>query len=323
VANHVEVVELLKDNGKCIGATVKDTLTGSIFDIKAKTVIVTAGPWADLLSRKDSVRNKPRLRLTKGVHIVYRGQISDKAFLLQTAKDKRIFFIIPFDGNSLIGTTDTDYEGKPEDVKVEPADVNYLLKEASRIFPQMEFKKEQIITTFAGLRPLVFERGSPSKISRKHSIEKTFSGVWYVLGGKYTTYRAIAKECVQKILPVQSKQLPPDTHHPLYGSGVVEVDIKQLSKRYEMPSEIVAHLISVYGNKYSDVLKLIDQDASLRGKICTCSLTIRAQVFYSCKVEMARNFDDVFNRRLQLQYNDCSSNQCRKTIEDILKSYAF
>ena len=322
VANHAEVLEFLKDNGKCIGVEAKDALTGHIFHVKAKTVVVTAGPWSDVLLHKDYTRNTSRLRPTKGVHILYKGQISNQAFLLQTASDKRVFFVIPFKGHSLIGTTDTDYDSKPDEVKVEQKDVDYLLKEAARVFPQIDFKKENIITSFAGLRPLVFDKGHPSQISRQHSTEKTFSGIWYVLGGKYTTYRAMAKECVQRVLPALKHKLPQDTEHPLYGSGQVNADIKQVALRFSLPPETIAYLIKFYGSRYWDVLKLIDDDSSLRSKLCSCSLAIRAQVAYACKVEMAKTFEDIFSRRLQLQYNDCSTQECRKSIEDVLKSYA-
>lgn len=335
VANHVEVLEFLKENGRCTGVRAKDTLTAQTFCVMADTVVVTVGPWSDVLLHKDYAKNKPRLRPTKGVHILYRGQISRHAFLLQSSCDQRVFFVIPFKGHSLIGTTDTDDQGNPDDVKVEEDDVSYLLKEASRVFPQITFQKENIITTFAGLRPLVHESGHPSKISRKHVIEKTFSGVWYVLGGKYTTYRAIAKECVQKILPNLSHRLPLDMDYPLYGStlrqaqgaagsplsGELEHDMKHVALRFGVETEVVGYLMGLYGSRYLDVLKLLETDASLRARLCTCTSAIRAQVVYARQIEMARSVDDVFLRRLQLQYNDCPSCQCRKNIEDIFKTY--
>ncbi len=321
VANHAEVVEFLKENGKCTGVKARDVLTGKSFEVRAKTIVVTAGPWSDILLRKDSKKRGSRLRATKGVHILYKGQIFNQAFLIQSYSDKRIFFVIPFRGHSLIGTTDTDYGGSPDDVKPEQDEINYLFKEASRVFPQIVFKKENIITTFAGLRPLVHEKGSPSKISRKHSIEKSLAGIWYVLGGKYTTYRAIAKECVQKILPNLASKLPDDLKHPLYGSGEVKIDIRQVALRFGVSPEVVTYLIGFYGIRYWDVLKLIDEDSSLRVKLCECSLNIRAQVAYAVRVEMAQTFEDVFTRRLQLQYNDCSTKHCHKSVEEVFKTY--
>ena len=320
VANHGEVTEFLKDNGKCNGARVKDSLTGKTFDVMARTVVVTAGPWSDELLSKDSKNNRARLRPTKGVHVLYRGQVSDKAFLIQSS-DKRVFFIIPFRGHSLIGTTDTDYKGSPDKVSVGQEDIEYLLTEAGRVFPQMVFTADNIITSFAGLRPLVDEKKIPGKISRKHTVDRTFSGIWYVLGGKYTTYRAIARECVQKILPALSRKLPDETTHPLYGSGDVKVDVKQVAARFGVSSETVNYLIGFYGVRYWDVLRLIDDDSSLRVKLCECSPAIRAQAAYAVKTEMACNVDDVYERRLQLQYSDCLSHHCRRSIEDVISTY--
>lgn len=322
VANHVEVVDFIKENTKCTGVNAKDSLTGHLFQVRAKNIISTVGPWTDQLLHKDYAKNKPKLRLTKGIHIVYRGQISDKAFLLQSSSDRRIFFVIPFKGNTLIGTTDTDYENNVDQVQVTREDISYLLKESARVFPQIDFKEENIITTFAGLRPLVFERGSVSKVSRKHAIEKTFSGLWYVAGGKYTTYRAIAKECIEKVFPNLSQKLPTDLDYPLYGSAPVSLDIKQTASYFGVDRETVNYLISFYGSRYWDVLKLIDEDHSLRARLCVCSKAIRAQVVYAIKSEMAKTFDDIFIRRLELHYNDCQTHACRKSVEDVLKSYA-
>lgn len=321
VANHVEVIDFIKENTKCIGVNAKDTLTGHLFQVRAKQIISTVGPWTDQLLHKDYSKNKPRLRLTKGIHIVYRGQISDKAFLLQSVSDRRVFFVIPFKGNTLIGTTDTDYEENLDRVEVTKADISYLLKESARVFPKIDFKEENIITTFAGLRPLVFEKGSVSTVSRKHRIEKTFSGLWYVAGGKYTTYRAIAKECVERLFPNLSQKLQADNDYPLYGSATVSLDIKQTASYFGVDRDTVSYLIGFYGARYWDVLKLIDDDHSLRARLCTCSKAIRAQVAYSCKVEMAKTFDDVYTHRLELHYNDCQTRQCRKSVEDVFKSH--
>ena len=167
-ANYAQVEGFIKDDHqRAIGVRARDVLSGQQMDIFASRIIVTAGPWSDELIQKDVPLSVKRLRPTKGVHIVYQGEISSSAFLLQSRQDKRIFFVIPFKGNSLIGTTDTDYHQGPDSVKVEEADIQYLLQEASRVFPNINFDTSKIITTFAGLRPLVAEKGDPSKISRK------------------------------------------------------------------------------------------------------------------------------------------------------------
>jgi glycerol-3-phosphate dehydrogenase len=322
VINYVEAVEFIKENGRTIGVRVRDVISGDSMDVMAQKIVVAGGPWADRLRSKDTPKTLPRLRTTKGVHIVYQSSslnIQDSAFLLQSKKDKRIFFMIPFKGNFLIGTTDTDYEQSPDGVKVEDKDIDYLLTQAQAYFPSIKFVQEEIITTFAGLRPLVHEQGSPSKVSRKHVLERNFSGVYYVMGGKYTTYRAIALECVASILPERARQLPRSENYTLFGLPSTPVDLKSIARRFSVDADVVAHLVSMYGSRFEDVLNLTKADPSLKAKICTCSPTIRAQVLYAIETEMAARVDDIYDRRLSLSYTVCPTRQCRNVIEEILK----
>jgi glycerol-3-phosphate dehydrogenase len=321
LANYVEVEDFLKANGRCFGVRARDLHSGKVFEVRSDRVIVTAGPWAQELLRKDTLRNRTKLRLTKGVHIVYRHNIGEKAFLLQSSKDKRVFFMIPFHGQTLIGTTDTDHVGSPDRVEVEQKDIDYLLKEAARSFPGIEFSQDKIISSFVGLRPLVYEEGSPSKVSRKHLIQKTFSGIWFMVGGKYTTYRAMAMEAVDKIFARSPFSSSHGQDHPLYGSGKIEDNIQAISQRYHVSAETISYLRGLYGTRYTDVLAMTEMDHSLRAKLCSCSLAIRAQVAYACRVESARTMEDVYYRRLQLQYNDCPTRQCLRSIQDMYAAY--
>ena len=166
----------------------------------------------------------PLVRTTKGIHVVCQGKLSDHALIIPTSQDKRVLFVIPWMGNSLLGTTDTDYTADPDRVAADQEDIDYLFRELCRVFPpegreaQEIFKKEKIITIFAGLRPLVHKQGAPARISRNHVIKEAYSGIIYVMGGEYTTYRKIAEDCLKRI--VRSKPLV-DTRvgFPVYGSG--------------------------------------------------------------------------------------------------------
>lgn len=318
-ANHVEVTGFLKNNGRTVGARVQDARAGTSFDVLARQVVVAAGPWSDMVLHKDTPRAKPCLRGTKGAHVVYRGRLSDRALLVPTRTGKRVIFIIPFKGNTLIGTTDTDYADSPDDVRCDEDDVAYLLGEASRVLSGRTLQKDNVIMTFAGIRPLVHDRGTPSQVSRRHVIKRALSGVYYVLGGKYTTYRAIARECVAKVLPEAGPRLVTGDRHPLYGSpGQGQEDAKAAAGQYSVGTDTVEHLMGVYGSRFADVLALTGEDPSLKGKLCSCSPAIRAQVVYSIKVEMARTVEDVFDRRLGLIYTDCPTRQCRAAIEEML-----
>lgn len=318
--NHLEAVDFFKENGRAVGAVLRDRLSGQMSEVRADTIIVAAGPWSDDLREKDNPQAPRHLRPTKGVHLVCRGSIGRDAFLLQNPKDNRIFFMIPFKNNVLIGTTDTDYKGSPDDIRVEEADVEYLLSQSKTYFPGLPLGRQDIIATFAGLRPLVEEPGAPSKISRKHVIERTYSGIHYVMGGKYTTYRAIALECLGRALPQLRRRLPYEENYELFGSNLGQVDVKAAALRFGVAAQLVDSLTAVYGSRYADVLALIEKDASLKNPICSCSDVIRAQVLYAMRTEQACTVEDIFERRLDLQYNFCPTRQCRATIEEMLHS---
>ena len=320
VANYVEVKDFIKDNNqRAIGVKAQDRLSGHLMDIFASKIIVTAGPWSDDLIEKDVPHSVKRLRPTKGVHIVYRGAISEHAFLLQSRQDRRVFFVIPFKGNSLIGTTDTDYNQGPDRVQVEESDIQYLLQEAGRVFPNINFDTSKIITTFAGLRPLVADKGDPSRISRKHAIESNFSGIYFVMGGKYTTYRAIAEEAIIKALPHLASKMPYGGQYALYGSGGSNEELKILSQRFEVPIELIRYLQGIYGSRFGDVLDIAQGNKKFKEQICSCSPAIAAQVVYAQEVEMAQTVEDVMDRRLGLAYLDCPTQNCCRMIDGMKK----
>jgi len=197
--NHVEVEDFIKEKGRTVGVRAYDVLGKEAFEVRAKKIVCAAGPWTNLLLDKEEGKRPLGIRTTKGVHLICRGQISQKAVLLQVKKGKRIFFVIPWKGDTLIGTTDTDFQGNPDDVRVEEEDIAYLLNELKNFFPENTFSRTNIISSFAGLRPLVYQKGNPSKISRKHGIQTSDSGVIYVMGGKFTTYRKIAEDVMRFI----------------------------------------------------------------------------------------------------------------------------
>jgi len=321
VANYVEVESFIKDKDqRAVGVKALDHISGQRMDIFASKIMVAAGPWSDQLIEKEVPHSIKRLRPTKGVHIVYRGEISPSAFLLQSRQDKRIFFVIPFKGNSLIGTTDTDYHQDLDHVQVEEEDIKYLLQEAGRVFPNIIFDRSKIIKTFAGVRPLVADTGDPSRISRKHAVDMHASGIYFVMGGKYTTYRAIAQEAVLKALPGLASKLPYGGQYALYGSGGSNEELKILSQRYEVPLDLIRYLQGIYGSRFGDVLNIARGRDQLKARICSCSPAIGAQVIYARDVEMAQNTEDIIERRLGLAYLDCPTQDCRRSVTEILKN---
>lgn len=317
VANYVEVKSFLKKDGKAVGVIAFNLIDEREFEVHASAVVCAVGPWTNVLMRKEEGNVAPLVRTTKGIHVVCPGKISDHALLIPTARDKRVLFIIPWMDNSLIGTTDTDYEGPADEVGADQEDIDYLFRELRRVFPESTFRKESIVTIFAGLRPLVFSPGAPAKVSRRHVIKESYSGVFYVMGGKYTTYRKIAEDCLRAVLPSR-KLVDTRESFPLFGSGKISGSAEDAAKQYGCHLDIVRNLMGLYGVRYKDVLTLITENPALRESLCPCSSAIKAQVVYAIKAEMAVKEEDVTKRRLSLIYRPCQSGQCAKEIHRLM-----
>ncbi|MBX7121062.1 MAG: glycerol-3-phosphate dehydrogenase/oxidase [Opitutaceae bacterium] len=175
---------------------IRDERDGREFETRARTIVNATGPWAQGLAHSGVA-----LRLSKGIHIVVdraRLPITDAVVITE---GKRILFVIPWGERLIIGTTDTDYRGDPESVETDPEDIAYVLKALNSAFPTLHLQEDEIISTWAGLRPLIANPdGSPSDISRAHQILSPEPAWWDVAGGKLTTYRLMAEQTVDKLL---------------------------------------------------------------------------------------------------------------------------
>jgi glycerol-3-phosphate dehydrogenase len=310
-ANHIEVKSLIKENGKTVGVKAFDTITHKDLVIRAKKVVCALGPWTNSFVEAHQEELKNKVRTTKGVHILVRGKVSEHAILLQADEDQRIVFIIPWMGGSLIGTTDTDYNENADEVKPKEQDVNYLLMHVRRFFPHASFDKSNVITSFAGLRPLVYQKGHPSSVSRKHVIEESPSGVVYVMGGKYTTYRKIAEDALKVVM---KENIESTENYPLFGAGEISESAQTLAVNYDMSVSTIEYLMGTYGVRYKNILSLIANDSSLKERVCDCSLAIKAQIIYAIENELAVTVDDI-SRRLNLVYTYCPTKSCLRMIE--------
>jgi glycerol-3-phosphate dehydrogenase len=299
-------VEKIEESEAGLTVSAKDMLTEAASAFRAKVLINAAGPWIDRVRQAGDIDKRKIIYPTKGTHLVL-PKLSDQA-LFVTSRDGRMFFIIPFGACSLIGTTDTKYNGDLDEVHAGEEDVDYLLKESRRILPKMNLTKEAILYTYAGIRPLAFSGGSESKISRKHRVikEGRTGRIITIAGGKLTTYRNMAKDAVNAACRVMGNRTQCVTDKkPLPGGLPVEYAeylreaVPELAARHKVAPELARHLIGFYGSRAEKVLMLASSE-HLGREISTESRDIEAQVLYSVLEEGARTLTDVVLRRMHL-----------------------
>ena len=242
----------------------------------------------------------PITRPTKGVHVVYRKLPHTRAILLSAHKDKRFFFIIPWRGVTLIGTTDTDHAGSADEVYASGDDVEYLLEETRRVFPHEHIDRNGIITTYAGLRPLVNTQGiAPWHVSREHMIKKSASGLISVVGGTYTTYRHLAEEVVDMVLsniPVRNfkKCVTHEIGLSSPVSGEEDLDLHKLIERavkYEMANSLTDLLVRrlQFATTPSLGLDRLEECGRIMGEFLNWSSAQRESEMRLYKEEMRKN----------------------------------
>lgn len=195
VANYVRLVDAHRQ-GDIWHCEIRHELSGRTATVRARSVVNATGPWAEAVPH-----SAVKLRLSKGIHIVVdRSRLATREAVVIT-EGKRLLFVLPWGERTIVGTTDTDYEGAPEAVRVQPEDVHYVLQTVARFFPGVGLQPKDVISSWAGLRPLVANPdGTPSDVSREHQILSPEPGWWDITGGKLTTYRLMAEQAGDRLV---------------------------------------------------------------------------------------------------------------------------
>ncbi len=224
--NYAEVTSLLFERGRVSGASARDRFSQAVFEVRAKSVVNATGPWTDAISRIESPSSRAAVLGTKGVHIAVPAErVGNRAAITMLAHaDQRVMFVLPGATHTIIGTTDTHTDERPDQVRATRADVTYLLDAANAYFPEAKLTSDDVVCAWAGIRPLIASgnSGDPAGASREHAITVGARGVIAVTGGKLTTYRSMSEEVVDR---VQSYLAVPRTlsntaARPLPGSAV-------------------------------------------------------------------------------------------------------
>ena len=316
--NHARVVDFLREGDHVVGARVRDITADRTLQIRARFTVVATGPWLDRTIAPLRQKSDPLLRLTKGVHLVTRGAVQ-QAHVLFAKSDGRLFFVVPWRDATIVGTTDTDYDGDPGQVAATEEDVRYLQEEARRAFPSAPF--DEIYFTWAGVRALVREEGvSEGEVSRKHALfdhakREGLDGVLSVVGGKITAYRAIAEEVVDAASRRLSRFTPSRTADDAL-PGARAVDLAALPGDVPLAAATRAHLTSIYGSRARELLDLARADPSVASPLCPHHHGIEAEVVHAVQSEWAQSLGDVLLRRNALGLSECQALDCLERVAD-------
>ena len=304
--NYAEVTGLVRSNQAVEGAEVRDRLGGGCCQVRARMVANVAGPWADSIDVLSGAEDEIALRRSKGIHIITRPLVRRHAVVAMTSQGRHSF-LIPWRGHCLIGTTDTEYKGQPDELSVLDADVNGFLAEINGAFPSAGLKPEDVLYRYVGVRPLVEQESEVYNASRKYEIvdhhKKGPTGYITALGGKYTTSRNLASQATDKILARLGKpKTACSTQDQLLPGGVPgtfsEYERQSCAQGGNLiDKDALRNLIWTYGARHTQVLDLVKQDASLGQRIREDRLEILAEVAFSIQNEMALTLCDVLTRR--------------------------
>lgn len=305
IANHARMEEYLWEGQRIAGARVRDTLTGKVYEIRAKYTVNAGGPWIDQINGAQLRNYKPQMRLTKGIHLLV-PKIVNHAIVLLAQSDGRLFFAVPYRGYTLIGTTDTDYHGDLDDIRANREEVAYLLAETKRVFPSLP--TEEIYYTTAGVRPLVRAEGkSEGATSRKHKIvdhrKDGVDGLLSLPGGKITSQRFFAEETVDLIAKRLGVRKPSTTKTtPFYGGAIKDVAaftqyVVDTYKPAGISEEHIKRLVGIYGTQAEAILKMAAERPELAQPVTAGSTVLAAEVVYAVEHEMALTTSDFMLRR--------------------------
>ncbi|WP_340199492.1 glycerol-3-phosphate dehydrogenase/oxidase [Ascidiimonas sp. W6] len=330
--NYTKVTNFVYENESVAGLKVKDALTGEAYEIKSKYVISAAGPWVDELREVNNSKKGKQLHLTKGVHLVFPYEkLPVKQSVYFDIPDGRMMFAIPRGKITYVGTTDTNYNENKDNVQVDLADAIYLISAVNNMFPDINLEMEDIISTWAGLRPLIHEEGkSASELSRKDEIFTSDTGLISIAGGKLTGYRKMAERVVNRVAKKLEEDYEIETKKcftdeiPLIGNDGftsykdVKIYIKDLYSRMREDGfeEYDAwFLVSNYGKQSETILAIY---ATLVGGSIHERLA-RAEYRFGVAYEQVRYPMDFFIRRTGRLYFDIDG--LRNLLEPILKEH--
>ena len=315
VLNHASVVALGADDTHTRTVTVVDEETGTQLVAHARMVVNAAGPWSDSVTQLAvPTMVNTTVRPSKGAHIlVPRHRIGNRGAITITSPiDGRVMFVLPAGPTgaeyTIIGTTESEYEGPPDEVRATTTDIEYILRTTNALFPAARLGVRDVINAWAGIRPLVpSSQPDPGKVSREHSITFVAPGVIAVRGGKLTTYRDMAAQTVRLAARHMSRRGERQARTdltPLPGGSLPDSVENEIARASQETADlrVAEHLVRSYGSEWQDVWRYATSDPCLRESIVPELPYLMAEVRFAVEREMARTIADVLVRRTHVAF---------------------
>ncbi len=315
VISYAEVTDLERDEERVTGVRFRDHLDGRTGAIKGRVVVNATGPWTDELRAKSEA--PPILRPTKGIHLTLpHSSLPLSSIVAFSAIDNRLVFAVPLGNCTYAGTTDTDYTASPDQAQADAADVQYLLDSLNATFQGLQASPSDVISTWAGVRPLVAEEGAPSDVPRDYDIQIESPGFFSITGGKLTTYRAMAEELLDLVVQREGKRFGwsattcRTAENPLPGGYLDRFDrfagatISALEESWGLSRPVAERLVRTYGTDYVKVLGYVLPDRQLLRPLLPNGSVLRVEAVYAAAEEMALTLEDFMARRTDLMLFD-------------------
>lgn len=338
VLNYAQVEDIHLSNRRITSLICGDMLSDHRFEVTThdKTVVVnTSGPWVDeVCGLSESPISKSRkIGGTKGSHIIvdpFPGA-PDSALYVEAKSDGRPFFIIPWLGQYLIGTTDERYDGRLDNIKADPEEVDYLLAETNAVLPAARLTRDDVRFTYAGVRPLPYAEGKKAaSITRDHILhdhsKEGAENLISLIGGKLTTHRQVGEEFVNAVFRKRKQAAPACPTHKRSLPGAILLDHPQVKQWHDRYGHLIAppvldHLLGIYGARVADLLALVEATPVLAEPIVAGLYDIQAQVVFAVQAEMAHSFVDILRRRTTVCMHKNYGFDALPVVAQVLRQY--
>jgi glycerol-3-phosphate dehydrogenase len=304
-ASRVRVEGFIKVGERVVGVQAHDLQTGERFEVRAKQVVNATGVWTDDTQRMVGERGTFKVRASKGIHLVVPRDRFQGSMGMILRTEKSVLFVIPWGRHWLLGTTDTDWHLDKAHPAATAADIDYLLEHVNSVLA-VPLTREDVEGVYAGLRPLLAgESEQTSKLSREHLVGHSVPGLVVIAGGKWTTYRVMAKDAIDAAVDALDGKIPESTTQniPLLGAEGYQAAWNKRGKiahAFGLHRVRIEHLLNRYGTMTDELLDLIREQPSLADPLPGADDYIAAEVVYAASHEGALHLEDVLARRTRI-----------------------